>query len=138
MTKVGLIAVVSAATLLAGCGGSTKTVTVGTPTSSTSSAAGAAGVVPSAAADCFKAAGAVVRGPKPAGNGIAVYAITRDGADLGLVKAPNTRIAARLQQTFATASGFQTKVLNNDPTAFAIHKGTLTSADSALLSKCTG
>jgi hypothetical protein len=79
-----------------------------------------------------------VRGPKPAGHGIAVYALTRDGADIGVVKAPSTAIANRLQITFSSGSGFQTAVLKNDPTAFAIHKGTLTSADSALLSKCTG
>jgi hypothetical protein len=136
MTKVGLIAVAAATTLLGGCGGSTKTVTVSTPTPSPSNSAGGTGAAPSAVAACLNAAGAAVRGPKPAGRGSAVYAITRDGADIGFVKAPNSAIAARLQPKFA-AAGFHTRVLKNDVTAFAIYKGTLTRLDSASLSKCT-
>jgi hypothetical protein len=139
MRKLGLIAVVAAATLLAGCGGSTKTVTVtsATPstTPSTSNAGGASGNV-SAVAACFTAAGATVRGPHPAGPGTAIYAVTRDSGNVGFVKAANAAIATRLAQVFPS-SGWKVKQLTNDPTAFAIYQSTLTSADSALLSKCT-
>jgi hypothetical protein len=54
---------------------------------------------------------------------------------IGVVKAPDL-VTAALQQAFLK-SGFQTEPLSNDPAAFGIYKGTLTSIDSALLSKCT-
>lgn len=129
MAKLGLILLASIA-LLAGCGGATKTVTVSGPST---------GSVPTAitsAAACFKAAGAAIRGPKPAGRGSAVYATTRDGAQIGLVKAPNATVAGRIQFVFS-AGGEHTKSLKNDPTAFTIYKGRLNKPDSNLLTKCT-
>jgi mannosyltransferase len=104
-------------------------------TPSRSNAVGPKRLVPSAVANCFKAAGAQVR-VRPAGQGTVVRAFTPDGAELGAVKAPDAAIADRLQQVFS-ASGYETQLLKNDPAAFGIHKGTLTSADSTLLSKCT-
>jgi len=132
MRKLGLVGVVAAATVFAGCG-STKTVTVSTASTTppTSNGGGASTV-----AACFTAAGAAVRGPHPAGQGTAVYALTRDSGNVGFVKAPSAAIAARLAQVFPS-SGWKIEQLKNDPTAFAIYQSTLTSADSALLSKCT-
>jgi hypothetical protein len=108
-----------------------------TSTPSTSNILRPHGVIPSAGAACFKAAGAFVKGPEPAGRGTAVYVVTQDRAAMGFVKAPNTTIAARLQRIFARAGG-HIKPLKNDPTAFGFYRGTLTSTDSGLLSKCTG
>jgi hypothetical protein len=89
-------------------------------------------------AACFKAGGAkVVQGPKPAGHGIAVYAGMADGTELGFVSGPSTTIAARLQRTLAAAGG-HIEPLTSDPTAFAFYHGAPTSAETALLSKCTG
>ena len=101
----------------------------------TSKVTGPNGVIPSAVAACLRVAGTQVRGPTPAGDGTAVYAVTPDRAVIGVVKAPDL-VTAALQQAFLK-SGFQTEPLGNDPTAFGIYKGAVTSIDSALLSKCT-
>jgi phospholipase C len=99
---------------------------------------GPTGPAPSAVAACFNAGGAkAVQGPKPAGRGTAVYAGMPDGTELGFVSAPRTTIAVRLQRTFA-ADGGHIETLTNDPTAFGFYRGTATSAEAALLSKCTG
>ena len=101
------------------------------------SGSGATGAVHSAAAACFKAAGATVTGPNPAGQGIAVYAITRDSGEIGLLEGPSAAVAARIADVFSGA-GWKLKPLKNNPRGVGIYKGTLTSADSALLSKCGG
>ena len=90
-------------------------------------------------ASCFKAAGVPVSGPQAAGPGTAVYVFTRSPsvATEGFVKAPNTTTAAGLRRTFA-AAGNHIKTLRNDPLAFGFYKGTLTTDDSALLSRCVG
>jgi hypothetical protein len=99
----------------------------------------AGGASASAVAACFKAAGVSVSGPQSAGPGTAVYVFTRSQsprvATEGFVKAPNTTIAAQLRRTFA-AAGNHIKTLRNDPAAFGFYRGTLTTYDSALLSKC--
>jgi len=142
MRRLALVAVVAATTLVAACGGSTKTVTVTTPTSSStapapsSSGGGATRKKASAVAACFQAGGAAVIGPNPAGHGTAVHAITRDSAEIGFLEGPNAADALHIAQVFAGA-GWKLKPLKNNPQGFAIYKGTLTSADSALLSKCT-
>ena len=99
------------------------------------SASGATGVVHSAAPACFKAAGASVLGPKPAGQGIAVYVFTPDSGQIGVLEGPNAAITARIADVFA-GGGWKLKPIKNNPRAVGIYKGTLTSADSALLSKC--
>jgi hypothetical protein len=137
MRKLGLIAVVAATALLAGCG-STKTQTVTVSTASTtpptSNLGGAPRVSASAASACLAAAGAAVR-VRPAGRGTAVYATTRDGGKIGLLKGPNPSAAIRIAQVFS-AGGWKVKPVKNDPVTFAVYMGTLTAADSALLSKC--
>src|SRR5205823_14230594 len=102
---------------------------------STSSVLGPNGVVPSAVAACLRAAGTQVR-MKPAGTGTEIYAITQDGAVVGVVKAPDAATANQMRHTFS-AGGYQTKGLPKDFAAFGIYKGNLTSADSILLSKCS-
>ena len=145
MRKLGLAAVVALFALLAGCGGSTKTVTVATPSSGSSSSAsstpaasapaGASTTAAAAVGKCFTAAGAAVRGPHPAGEGVAVYATTRDSGNIGFVKAPSAAVAIRLAQVFP-GSGWKVRTIKSDATGFAIYQGTLTSSDSTLLSKC--
>jgi hypothetical protein len=139
MTKFGVIALTGAAMALAACGGSSKTVTVTGSTPSAGNAAGTSGGgttgVPSAVVACFQAAGAKVRGPRPAGQGSAIYVTTRDGAALGYVKAPNVTIAARVQEVFI-GSGDKALPVKSDPSAFAFYKGTPAKGDLALLSKC--
>ena len=104
-------------------------------TPSTSSVLGPNGVVPSAVAACFRVAGTQVR-MKPAGPGTEIYAITQDGAVVGVVKAPDAVSANQMRHAFS-AGGYQTKDLPNGVAAFGIYKGNLTSADSILLSKCS-
>ena len=100
------------------------------------SGSAATGAVHSAAAACFRAAGAAVR-LGPAGQGTAIYAMARDGGDVGLLEGPTPAVAARIAQVFA-GGGWRLKPLKNNPRAVGIYKGTLTRADSALLSKCGG
>ena len=142
MRRLVLAVVVAATTLVAACGGSTKTVTVTTPTSSgtssTNNGGGATGKKASAVAACFQAAGAAVIGPNPAGRGLSVNAITRDSGDIGYLEGPTPRIAFQIAQVFLARGGWKLEPLKNNPQGFGIYKGTLTSADSALLSKCTG
>jgi hypothetical protein len=134
MTKFGLIAATAAALALAACGGSTKTVTLtSSAPSGTPSSSGTA--VPSSVIACFKQARARIRGPNPAGRGSAIYVKTRDGGSLGYVKAPNAAVAIHVSQVFA-GSGNKIKPIKGQTTAFGFSKGTVTSADSALLSKC--
>jgi hypothetical protein len=104
-------------------------------THATSKVIGPKGVVPSAVAACLKAGGARVQGPKPAGSGKAVYAVTPSGAVIGVFKGPNLDIAG-YRQTFED-SGFQTEPLQADPAAFGILKGEPTPVDLALLARCT-
>lgn len=145
MRRLALVAAVIATTLVAACGGSTKTVTVtgSTPsgtssaTPATSNGGGAIGKKASAVAACFRAAGAAVIGPNPAGRGDAVRAITRDSADIGFLVGPNAARTFHIAQVFASG-GWKLKPLKNNPQGFAIYKGTLTSADSSLLTRCTG
>ena len=146
MRRLALVAAVIATTLVAACGGSTKTVSVtgSTPSStspatpSTTNGGGATGKKASAVAACLRAAGAAVVGPNPAGRGTAVRAITRDSGDIGYLEGPTPRIAFQIAQVFLARGGWKLEPLKNNPQAFGIYKGTLTSADSALLSKCTG
>ena len=143
MRKLSIMAAAAAAsTVMASCGGSTKTVTVtaSTPSASpsTTSPSGASGGgASSAVAACFTAAGAAVR-VRPAGQGTAVYAVTRDSGNLGFLKGPSAPIALDIARVFSSSPSnpWKTRPIKNDPTGFAIYQGTLTSADSALLSKC--
>ncbi|MEK6250818.1 MAG: glycosyltransferase family 39 protein [Actinomycetota bacterium] len=112
-----------------------RTKSTPSTTQSTSKVIGPNGVVPSAVAACLKAGGAQVQGPKPAGFGKAVYAVTPDSAVIGVFKAPNLDIAG-YRQTFSS-SGFQIVPLKADPAAFGIIKGKATPVDLALLSRCT-
>jgi hypothetical protein len=144
MRKHSLIAVVAAVSLV-GCG-STKTVTVTTfrPTTASSSSAssgarsspGGMGGITSAVAACFRAAGAGVRGPQAAGRGLAVYATTRDGGNVGFVKAADASTIKAIGKVFTRAGGHIT-VLKKDPTAFVFYGGSLTKKDSDLLRKCS-
>ncbi len=155
MRKLGSVAAVAATTLLAGCGGSTTTViesttvtaTVpgsggsgsGATTSAQGSATGSAPAVAglpgtAAAASCFTKAGAAVR-VRPAGQGPAVYAVTRDSGNIGMLKGPNANTAARIAEVFA-GGGWKTSPVKGDSTAYSMYQGTLTQADSALLAKC--
>jgi hypothetical protein len=145
MRKLGLMAAAGAAiTVIAACGGSTKTVTVtastpSAPPSTTSPSGASGGAASSAVASCFKAAGAAVR-VAPAGEGTAVYAVTRDSGNIGFLKGPSASIALDIARVFSSGGAshnpWTTEPIKNDPTAFVMHQGTLTSADSALLSKC--
>ena len=141
MRRLALVAAMIATTLVAACGGSTKTVTVaGSAPSGTSAsnAGGTTGKKASAVAACFQASGAAVIGPNPAGRGLAVRAITRDSADIGYLEGPTSAIAFNIASVFASKGGWKIKPIKNNPEGFAIYMGTLTSADSALLTKCTG
>ena len=141
MSRLALVAAVIATTLVAACGGSTKTVTVtgSTPSgTSPSNGGGATGKKGSAVAACFQAGGAAVSGPNPAGRGFAVHAITRDSGEIGFLEGPTSAIAFNIASVFSSKGGYKIKPIKNNPQGFAIYKGTLTSADSALLTKCTG
>jgi hypothetical protein len=138
MNKFGLIAVIGAALALAACGSSTKTVTLTTSSpSGTPSSGGAAGTtgVPASVIACFQSAGATVRGPVAAGRASAIHVTTPDGGALGYVKAPTTVVYTHVAQVFAS-SGAKVKPVTGNPTAFAFSRGTVTTADVALLSKC--
>lgn len=138
MPKLGLIAAAAATLLLAACGGSTKTVTLTSPTSSGAPSSGGtagASTVPASVISCFKGAGATIRGPVPAGHGSAVYVLARDGGNLGYVAAPSSVTAFHIAEVFAS-SGDKIKTIKGK-NAFAFSKGTVSSADSALLSKCS-
>jgi hypothetical protein len=99
--------------------------------------AGTTAAEASTVAACLRRAGAAVTGPIPAGRGSAVYATARDGTQVGVVRAPNPKVFGHLQQVFS-ASGYHTKAVRDHSTAFAIYKGRLTRAGSALISKCFG
>jgi phospholipase C len=100
-------------------------------------AIGATRVYPSAVAACLKRAGASVT-TTPAGRGTAVYAFTQDGGAIGFLEGPDAATATRIARVFSSgAAPWKTTPVKNDPLAFAIHKRTLTSADAALLSRCT-
>jgi hypothetical protein len=138
MNKFGLFAAIAAALVLAACGGSTKTVTLTSSSpSGTPSSGGTTGTnaIPASMIACFHAAGATVRGPRPAGNGSVIYVTTSDGGSVGYVKAPTAAAAIRIGQVFAGA-GDKIKPVHGNPLAFAFYKGTVTTTDQALLSKC--
>jgi predicted nucleic acid-binding protein len=136
-TGRAVAAVVTAAVALAGCGGSTKTVTAGT-TSTSSNLVGPSGVVLQSVASCLKTAGGHVSGPKAVSQGSGVFAFLPDFVEAGVLKAPDAATATEVKNQFSTSSGYQYESLKNDPTVLVIYKGTLTSADQSLLSKCTG
>jgi hypothetical protein len=144
MKTHSLIAVV-VAVALAGCG-STKTVTLtsfrSTPSPASSVGAGAGsssggtGGTASAVAACFRLAGAGVNGPRAAGRGLADYVRTRDGGNLGFVKAADVPTITAIAKVF-TLAGDHITVLRKDPTAFVFYKGSLTKNDSDLLRNCS-
>ena len=136
MRRLALVAVVVASTLVAACGGSTKTVTATTPTQS-SNGGGATGQKASAVAACFAAGGAAVVGPTPAGQGTSVHALTRDSAYIGYLEGANPAEALIIAHVFRKKAHWKIEPIKNNPQGFAGYKGTLTSADAALLSKCT-
>jgi hypothetical protein len=94
------------------------------------------GGITSAVAACFRAAGAGVRGPQAAGRGLAVYATTRDGGNIGFVKSADLSTIKAIGKVFTQAGGHIT-VLKQDPTAFVFYKDSLTKTDSDLLRKCS-
>jgi hypothetical protein len=127
-----VLAVLGAAVGIAACGGSSKS----SSTNTSSKVIGPNGVNVSAVAACLKAGGAKVQGPKPAGQGKAIYASTPDGAVVGVFKGSAGITIADYRKTFK-ASGFKTAPLKADPAAFTIYKSNPTHVDFALLSKCT-
>ncbi|MEK6250819.1 MAG: hypothetical protein AABM43_02540 [Actinomycetota bacterium] len=125
-----VMAVVVAALGIAACGSSSKS------SSTSSKVIGPNGVNVTAVAACLKAGGAQVPGPKPAGQGTAIYASTPDGAVIGVFKGGPGVSIADYRKTFK-GSGFQTAPLKADPAAFIFHKSNPTHVDLALLSRCT-
>jgi phospholipase C len=98
----------------------------------------ATGVAPQAVAACFRKAGATVR-VATAGLGVAVYAVTADRGNIGLLKAPDPARADTIARVFSSGTRpWTTKRLRNDPTAFTMYMGRPAKADLAILSDCTG
>jgi phospholipase C len=96
----------------------------------------ATGVAPQAIA-CFRKARATVR-VGPAGLGVAVYAVTRDGGTIGLLQGPDAARAQAIAAVFSSGSpAWRTKPVRNDPLAFAMYMGSPSKADLAILSHCT-
>jgi hypothetical protein len=67
---------------------------------------------------------------------LAVYVTTRDGENMGFVKAPDASTIKAIGKVFTQAGGHIT-VLKQDPTAFVFYNGSLTKKDSDLLRKCS-
>ena len=133
MRKPSLVAVIAAITLV-GCASTTSLRS--TPASSSSASSEGMGGTSSAVAACFRAGGAYARGPQAAGPGLAVYAVTRDGGNVGFVQAGDASTIKAIGNVFARA-GDHITMLEKDPTAFEFYKRTLTKKDSDLLSKCS-
>ena len=140
MSKPSLVAVIMTITLV-GCG-STRTVPLtssgSTAASSSSASSEGMGGTLSAVAACFRAAGAVVRGPQAAGPGLAVSATTPDGAKVGFVKAHDASTIKVIAKVF-TRAGLHITMLKKDPTAFIYYNPNTspTSVDSELLRRCS-